>query len=455
MNTRKITRRHVLKAGSAIAAATAVPTIVPSTVFGKNAPSNRVTVAQIGAGGRGNVHLRSYLQLPGAQTVAVCDCYGSRMEKAARLVNQQYAERFDKAEYSGCEKNGDFLELLKRDDIDAFSIATPDHWHVPIAIAAVRAGKDVYVEKPLSVAVAWNQALRAAVKRYGAVFQYGTQQRSSRNFRFACELTRNEYIGKLERIEAWCPDISQQYGSFNVKQYGSTVPAPVPEDLDFDRWTGPAPKAAYTVDRCTKFGTYHIYDYALGFIAGWGAHPLDIAQWGNDTDDTAPVYYEGKGEIPSEGLYDTTATWDINCEYANGIKMRFMDWRIAEPIVSGYRKFAGHGTTFFGTEGWVSVDRGGIYASKPSLLKIKLKPNDVHLYQSNDQFGNFIECVKTRTKTISPVGAAVQSDIISHLSDICIRTGRPIRWDPKKEEIINDPQASTMLNRSCRSPWSV
>ncbi len=455
MKQNQITRRSFLKTTSAITAGIAAPTILPSSVFGANAPSNRVAVAQIGVGGRGGVHLSSYLELPDAQIVAVSDCFKSRMLKAAKRADSKYAERFGKGNYSGCDMLGDFQEVLARDDIDAVSIATPDHWHVPIAIAAVRAGKDVYVEKPLSVAVSWNQAMRNAVNRYGCVFQYGTQQRSSRNFRFACELARNQYIGKIERIEAWCPDISSQYNSFNVKQYGSTERAPVPDGFDYDRWTGPAPEAQYTIDRCTKFGTYHVYDYALGFIAGWGAHPLDIAQWGNDTDDTAPVSYKGKGEVPDKGLYDTVAKWDIHCEYANGVKMRFMDERTAKPIVSAYREYKSHGTTFFGSEGWVSVDRGGIYASSPELLDIKLKSTDVHLYESKNHFGNFIECVKTRAKTITPVESAVQSDIISHLSDICVRTGRPIKWDPKSEKIIDDPEAARLLQRSLRPPWSL
>lgn len=447
-----ITRREFIGTGMAAAAG---PVVVSSRVFGETAPSNRVNVALIGVGGRGSVHLREYLQLPNVQVVAVCDCFTQRLEKAAGTVNEKYAQGTGKSSYSGCDMVGDFRKLLARDDIDAVSIATPDHWHVPIAIAAVRAGKDVYVEKPLSVAVSWNKAMRDAANRYGTVFQYGTQQRSDRKFRFACELARNGYIGDLERIEAWCPDISSQYNSFNVKQYGSTEPAPVPEELDYDQWIGPAPMKPYTIDRCTKFGTYHIYDYALGFIAGWGAHPLDIAQWGNDTDDTGPVSYRGTGRLPEKGLYDTTSKWDVYCEYANGVKMRFMDHRTAEPVVSAYRPYKNHGTTFIGTEGWVSVDRGGLHASNPNVTNLQLKPTDVHLYESTNHFGNFVECVKTRAKTICTVEAAVQSDIISHVSDICVRLGRPMKWDPEREMIVGDPEAAGMLDRPLRAPWSL
>jgi len=282
--------------------------------------------------------------------------------------------------------------------------------------------------------------------RYGVIFQYGTQQRSGRNFRFACELTRNEKIGKLERIEAWCPALAAAGG-------GSTEPIAVPDDLDYDLWLGPAPKSAYTKDRCTYLGCYHIYDNALGFIAGWGAHPLDIAQWGNDTDHTAPVEYKGTGKIPVGGLFDTISDWDIHCRYANGVTMRFMDDRIAKETVSAYRPFEGHGTTFFGSEGWVSVDRGGIHASDKALLDIKLGPDEIHLYESNNHSGNFIDSIRNCTPAVSPVGAAVQSDIISHLSDICIRVGRKIVWNPEKEEIVGDEAATRMLNRPLRSPW--
>ena len=296
----------------------------------------------------------AFLQQPGAQSVAVCDAFTSRRMAAAKSIDDFYTRQTEKGEYKACAICADFRELLADESIDAVVIATPDHWHVPIAMAAVRVGKHVYVEKPLGVAVAWNQALRALIDRYGVIFQYGTQQRSSRNFRFACELTRNEKIGKLERIEAWCPGMAAPgWYEQTSSGWGSTEPIPVPDDLDYDMWLGPAPKSAYTKDRCTEWGSYHVYDNALGFIAGWGAHPLDIAQWGNDTDHTAPVECEGTGKIPVGGLFDTISDWDIHCRYTNGVTMRFMNTKIAKDPVSAYRAFYDHGTTFFGSEGWV------------------------------------------------------------------------------------------------------
>ncbi len=459
MKRKDPTRRDLVKRAAITAAgAIAAPHVLASTALGRGripSASERVNLGHIGVGGRGAALLREFLNLPDAQCVAVCDCFEARRVEAARVVNARYAERDGASSAPAiCEAYVDFRDLLARDDIDAVVIATPDHWHVPIAIMAVRAGKDVYVEKPLGVAMAWNQALRSTVQRYGAIFQYGTQQRSSRNFRFACELTRNGHLGELQRIEAWCPGLAAPgWYETTSKGGGSTEPIPVPDGLDYDMWLGPAPKSPYTKDRCTEWGAYHVYDNALGFIAGWGAHPLDIAQWGNGTDDTAPIEYEATGTIPTEGLFDTISEWDVHCRYANGVGLRLMNTKIAQPVVEKYRAFADHGTTFFGPDGWVSVDRGGIYASDPKLLETKIGPDELHLYASNHHAGNFIECVRSRSRTVCTVEAAVQSDLISHLGDICIRTGRPIRWDPTAERIVDDEAATRMLNRPLRSPW--
>ena len=228
-----------------------------------------------------------------------------------------------------------------------------------------------------------------------------------------------------------------------------------PAELDYDRWLGPAPEAPYTEVRCTNQGAYHIYDYALGFIAGWGVHPADIAQWGHDEDRTVPVHYEGTGAIPAEGLFDTVAVWDVNCRYADGVTMRFMDTDTAQPVVSAYRKFEGHGTTFFGDRGWVSVDRGGLYASDPSWLQIRWKASEVRLYESANHYANFADCVRSRRPTICPIDVAVKDDLISHLSDLCIRLRRPIRWDEAKERIEGDEQAQRLLHRAPRAPWTI
>ena len=455
MKSRRTSRRTFLKNAAMTMAA---PTVITSTALGRAGippASERVTLGFIGVGGRGNALAHSFLRIPEAQCVALSDCFDSRRKNTARSFDDFYAGRDGKGANKACSTYKNFRELLARDDIDGVVIATPDHWHVPIAMAAIRAGKDVYVEKPLSTAVTWNKAMRGEVHRYGAVFQYGTQQRSSHNFRFACELVRNGYIGDLERIEVWCPGMAAPGWYENTsKGGGDLAPIPVPEDLDYDMWIGPAPMRPYTKDRCTQWGAYHVYDNALGFIAGWGVHPLDIAQWGNDTELTVPLEYEGTGKIPADGLFDTISDWDMLCRYANGVKLRFMNARVAKNVVT-YRPFLDHGTTFFGSDGWVSVDRGnpGLPASDPKLLGVKLKPGDTRLYASNNHYKNFVDCIRSRRRTASPVDPAVQSDIISHLCDISIRTGRKIVWDPGREDIVGDALASRMLHRGLRSPW--
>lgn len=449
-------RRSFLKASLAAGAA---PWIIPCGVVraqgARPTPANRVTLAHIGVGNMGTAGLRNHLNNPEAQVVAVCDCFADRRERAASLVDDAYQSK-------GCQPVRDFRDLLARPDIDAVEIATADHWHVPIALYAVRANKDVYVQKPLGTAMRWAWTLREEVKKRKTVFQYGTQQRSDGRFRLVCELVRNGALGKIQRVETWCHSMASDVGGiFNEgsKLRGfhlDTKPAPVPEALDYDMWLGPAPAKLYTNARVTPHGIYHIYDYALGFIAGWGAHPVDIAQWGLGTDHTAPVTYAGTGRFPDvPGLFDTVASWDVTCTYANGIPMRFMDWSVAQPVVAKYRGPCDHGTTFFGEKGWVSVDRGSMTASNPEWLRLKWGEKDVRLYESRNQWANFVACVKSRQPTVNPIDTAVNGDLISHLSDIAVRTGRTITWDPAKERIVGDAAAEAYLNRVPRLPWKV
>jgi len=443
----KSTRRDFLTRTAA--ATVAAPMVISSTALGKTAPSNRVNVAIIGTGGQGGSIVNYMSRFKDVQFLAVCDCFQDRRERMRDRLNKQY-------DGSAVKAYRDFRDVLARDDIDAVIVATPDHWHVHIALAAARAGKDMYVEKPLSVSMQWAWELRKAVKENGIVFQYGTQQRSQWQFRLACELVRNGYIGEVERIDVWCDDLMADYSSYTgtpAEPLGSVKPTDPPDSFDYDRWLGPAPVKPYTVDRCTRLGAWHIYDYALGFIAGWGAHPLDIAQWGLDTDNTSPVRYEGTGLIPEKGLFDTVYAWDLQCEYANGVKMRFMAADPAKPVVSAYRRWNSHGTTFFGSEGWISVDRSDIHASDPKLRGLKLKSDDIHLKKTEGHPDDFIACVKSREPTVNPFEAAIRSDTISHLCDIAIRLEKPIEWDPENERVVGNPLAQAMLDRPIRAPW--
>jgi predicted dehydrogenase len=449
--TENFTRRNFLQ--TTIAAAPLLLSTKSGAASRVVPPSDRINIGHIGVGGQGTGLLSNFLQIDDSQSVAVCDCFESRRMERALQIDQHYSTKFSQP-YQATRQYADFRELLACADIDCVIIATPDHWHVPIALAAIKAGKDVYVEKPLGISVQENLALRRAVQQTGAVFQYGTQQRSNHGFWFACELVRNGYIGALHTIHAWCADIHSQEGAFAAPN-GSMQPIPLPPGFDYDRWIGPAPMTPYTADRCSSYGSWHHYDNALGFIAGWGAHPLDIAQWGNNSDETAPVEYEGSGIIPRGGMFETICDWDMWCLYENGVKMRFMSEGVARSIVPQYHyAFHDHGTTFFGSEGWISVDRQGVYASSKSLLSIKITPEKTQLYKSRNHYKNFVDCVRTRKQTICPIENAVQSDLISHLCDISIRVGRKIRWDTAKEQIVNDPIAARMLSRSRRSPWN-
>jgi len=426
----KSSRRSFLKSIGTTGAVIGFPAVVPSTVFGADAPSNRVTVGHIGVGGQGSGLMRGFLHCAEGQSIATCDPFKGRREARARQVDQHYAKQREKGAYKGCRAYNDFRELLARDDIDAVVVGTPDHWHVPISLAAVKAGKDVYCEKPLGVSVEQNLALREAVHRYGAVFQYGTQQRSfNRHCGHACEVVRNGYIGELKAVHVVAP---------NGATGGRPDPQPVPEGLDYDMWLGPAPVAPYTRDRVIGTGRWHIYDYALGFIAGWGAHPLDIAHWGYPH---IPVEYEGTGHIPTEGLFDTVVNWKVKGRYASGVEFT---------LTAG-----GDKTTFVGTEGWIAPSRGRCSAEPASLMQVKIEPDEVHLLQDNHHYRNFLKCCLARTTPASNIDSAVQSDIISHLGDICIRTGRKIRWDPEKETIIGDDAAARMLTRAMRAPWRI
>jgi len=441
-------RRAFVKQASMTAGLT-FPTIVPASVIGANPPSDRIQLAAFGFGIRGRQVHGSFAKFEDARYVAICDAYTSRRERAKKAWDTIYGGDYVKM-YSNP------WEVLQRSDIDAVVVTTPDHWHVPLAMAASRAKKDMYVEKPLSVAMAWSFRLREELQRSGRIFQYGTQQRSSARFRTACELVRNGYIGTLQRVEVWCDDISSQFDNFTAKRWGSVRPIPPPADLDVDLWYGPAPLKPYTADRCTEFATYHCPDYTLGFIAGWGAHPLDIMMWGLDVDNTSPVYYEGGGTVPKFGLYQTVDTWDITCYYANGIPVRFLSERGCRDVIMKYRtRYSGHGTTFFGTDGWISVDRKGMEASKESLLTAKLGPNDKPLYESAHHQRNFLDCVRSRKPTICPLEPAIRAETISHMTNIMIRTGRPVQWDPVKEQIVNDPEASKFLDRPMRKKWAV
>jgi predicted dehydrogenase len=443
----KTTRRCFLKQ-SAFAAV--MPTIVSSTVFGKNAPSNRINLAVIGCGSRaGFVALKDFNSFENVRFLAAVDPVRERRESFAKTFNDGYGLDI-------CKPYENYKDCLADERIDGVLIVTPDHWHVPIAIAAAEAGKDMYVEKPLGIALKWSQKLRQVCKNKDIIFQYGTQQRSTDSARRAVDLVQNGYVGKIKRVDVWSPHLP-------VESIANPTEIPVPDGFNYDLYVGPAEKKPFVHDRASTPGSWHCYEFALGFIAGWGAHPLDICQWGLNMDHTSPVSYKGSGTpAPQEDkIWNTTRRWDILCKYPNGLDMRFMDTQTAEPLVKQYhRAFKGDGTTFHGTEGWVSYSRGACYMSIggkwiANTLKFKLKDTDSRTYLSTSHSRNFIDCMKTRKPTINPLESAIRSDTISHLSDIVVRTGQEIQWDPETERMIKASRIQqAYLNRTPREPYS-
>jgi len=418
-DSKRRTRREFLKRAAA-AGGLAAPYVITSAALGnqqKPPASQRVAFAVIGLGDRGPTHLR----MGGAagQLVAVCDTWKPRREAVAARCK--------------CPGHTDFREVLARQDVDAVALAVPDHWHVPMAILAAKAGKDIYCEKALGTSIAEDLALRGVIKRYNRVFQYGPQRRSGGKWRHACELVRNGRIGKLREIHITA-------ATFGACAPREPKPVPAPETLAYDLWLGPAPQAPYVPGRCRARGWYCIYDYCIGWISAWGSHVLSIAQWGYDTHRAGITEYEGSGEIPNLGLNDNLTRWDVRMQCANGLKMTF--------------KTGANGVKFVGSEGTIWVSDRGQGAEPASLWDTKIAADEIHLRSGNLQT-DFIECVKTRKTTISPIDDAVYSDIISHLADIAIRTGRKIKWDPAKEEIVGDDQAARMTRRHLRQPWQI
>ncbi len=440
MKPHLFSRRSFLK--STAIPALLFPTIVPSSVLGANPPSKRVAVGHIGVGGQGSGLMEGFLGLPQGQSVAVCDPIKERRDTAVRKVEQSYADKTGQAGYKGCKAYNDFRDLIADKNVDAVSIAVPDHWHVIPAIAAARAGKDVYLEKPSTLTIEEGKLLVDTIRRYGRVFQHGTQQRSYDNFRFAAELARNGRIGQLSTILV---------GSPGGAATGYHAPQPVPPGFDYDLWLGQAPWAPYNPIRVANAATWiFITDYSGGHVTGWGIHHVDCAHFGMGTDLTGPVEVGGTGPFPADGLYDTAITWKVDCRYANGMKMIYGD--------SGSVGLMG--VKYVGTEGWVHVDRGQLSAEPKGLLNTVIGPDEIHLYRSGDSpdgmynhHENFLHCIRTRAETICPVEVAHRSTTLCHLTNICLWLRRKVRWDPEKEEFVNDPEAQRYVSRTMRSPW--
>jgi predicted dehydrogenase len=420
--------RRAFLAGAA--AALAAPYVVPSTSLGdaaRAAPSNRIAVGSIGMGSRGTDHLRALIQATDVQFLAVCDPQQAKREAARAFVDQRYGS-------AGCAAVADFREVVGRADIDAVVVAAPENWHALIMAAAARAGKDIYGEKALTLTVAEGRALVDTVRRYRRVFQVGTQQRSSRNFRFACELARGGYLGRITRVEVGVP---------GGRALPVAEPKAPPADIDYDLWLGPAPWTPYNDLKCS-FNWYFIYDYCVGWIQSWGVHHVDIALWGAPQLGLGRMEIEGTAVFPDEGEADTSVTWRVRGRAADGTEFLFSD--------NGHHE---QGCRFVGERGWVLVNRSGIWAEPASLLTVALRPGDVRLYESNSHHDNFLECIRTRRDPVSDVESGHAATTLTILSDIATRTGRRLTWDWAAERFVGDPAADRFLGRAMRSPWQL
>jgi predicted dehydrogenase len=430
---RLVSRRDFLKGGAAFLLG--APYVIPSLAGAAKrrvSPSNRIVMGTIGTGGQGTGDMGNFMWSNTVQMVAVCDVDRKNREDAQKKVEKHYSENKPGGPWKGCAAYNDFRELLAREDIDAVIIATPDHWHVPIAIAAARAGKDIYCEKPISLTIGEGRALCDVMKRTGRVLQTGSQQRSDGRFRQACELARNGRLGRLHTITTHLPGGTET---------GPQPVQPVPDGFDYDMWLGPAPWAPYTEKRC-HWNFRWIYDYSGGEPTDWGAHHNDIAQWGNGTELTGPVEIDGKGVFPEKGLWNAPLSFRIEYRYANGVRLVCEN---GDPQT----------VMFDGDKGWVKVSREEIRAEPESLLREKIGPDEIRLYRSKDHTENFLDCVKSRKETVAPPEIAHRSATVCHLGNISMRLGRKLAWDPDRERFVNDPEADRMINRAMRAPWTL
>ncbi len=438
-----LSRRDFLKRSTtATGLVLAAPVLVPSSVLGANgqvAPSNRVAMGFIGTGDHGiNRNVNGFLRYPDAHIVAVCDVDAGHREQAKQMVEQRYAEAMKQGSYKGCASCNDFREIIARKDIDAVMVSTPDHWHVIPSILAAQAGKDVICEKPLSLTVVEGRALADAVKKHKRVSQTSSENRSQevKHYHRMVELVRNGRIGKLKSIRVELPT------GHSIRQ-ASTQVGPPPQGLDYDFWLGQAPLAPYCEARCHWNFRWNL-DYSGGMLTDWGAHLIDIAQWGNDTEHTGPVDVEGKGEWPPKtDLYNTAKKWDLRYTYANGVRLNVVSNR--------------PGILFEGTEGkiWNEGWAAPPKAEPASILESEIKPNEQHFYTAPNEHRNFLDCVKSRRPCYAPFETGHRTITLAHIGNIAMLLGRKLKWDPAKERFIGDDEANEMLDRKRRDPWQL
>ncbi len=465
----QISRRGFLKSSAiGIAGAFVVPTIVPFSIFGANVPSNRILVGAIGCGRQGRGVMSGIMRNADTRIVAVCDLDSVRLAEAKQFT-ESTTEKLLNTPHSGVKMYEDYRELLANKEIDALMIATPDHQHARIAIDAAWAGKDMYLEKPASLTISEGRLMSNAMHATGRIMQIGSQQRSNKEFRHACELVRSGRIGQLKTIEVRLP---------GDPPGGDPTPMPIPKNLNYDAWLGSTPDVPYTVDRVhpqtksdgtadyNRPGWLRCEQFGAGMITGWGSHHFDIAHWAMDTEYSGPIEISATTIFPApgSGLWNVHGPYQSEMLYANGVIVKGMEESPTKP----------NGLLFIGTEGWIFVSRGGervtdsdpikvdssgveigpLSASNPKILS-ELTNNDVHLYVSENHTRNWLDCIRSRTLNIAPAEIAHRSCTACLLQQIAMHLKRKLYWDPKTERFKNDDEANSWLTRPQRPPYAI
>jgi predicted dehydrogenase len=432
----RVSRRQFL---GLTGAALAFPTIIPLSALGRAdrpAPSGRITLGSVGCGNMGKGNTDSFLGLKGCQVVAACDVGQDHLKAVVGKVNLRYLS-------TGCKGYRDYRELMARRDIDAVMLAVPDHWHALVAAEAARQKKDIYGEKPLARTIGEQQAIVRAVEANQRIWQTGSWQRSQANFHKAAEIVRNGLIGKVTRVEVGLPD-----GQGGKVVPEDMVPSTPPSELDYDTWIGPSKMMPYIKGRVHQNWRWN-YNTGGGQLLDWVGHHCDIAHWGCGFDSSGPLEVEGKGDFPPvDAVWNTCTKYRIELKYPGDILMI---------MAGGYPEIRG-GTKWIGTDGWVWVDRGHFEASNEEWRDYRRLPDElrkVKLPISDNHHHNFLDSVKSRQPTITPVQTAHHSAIPGHLGLISMLVGRRVKWDAAKEEIVGDAEASKLLSRPYRAPWAI
>jgi predicted dehydrogenase len=451
MNKRTLSRRQFLRtarnASLAAGAGMALPNIFLNQTkaqTGQN-PSEFIRVGFIGVGGQGNSNLGAMMK----NAVAVCDVDSDHLAKTKKKV--------ETANKRPCAAYKDYRQLLESKDIDAVLIATPDHWHTLPAIHACQAGKDVYCEKPLTLTIGEGQALVRTVRQTKRILQTGSQQRSDAKFLKAAEYVRNGRLGKIKRVLVGLTGV-------NWTKDPLTKDSEPPKELDYDMWLGPAPYRPYNEHRVHYYFRF-FWDYSGGQMTNWGAHHLDITQWALGMDESGPAEIDGKGEFDPEKRFETPIKFGITYKYANGVivECRSPQMQVTDvlpekkdhamEILDGKGEF--NGCIFEGEKGLLYINRGVIRAWPDEILEEPLKPGDTRLYASKEHHANWLECIKSRKAPICEAVIGHRSATVCHLGNISIRTGKKLKWDPAKEEIVGDAEAAKWINKPYRAPWKL